>query len=423
MVTTSLFLLFTFFGLEVYLRFTHPEIGNVAESYEVTSLYRIHRNPTDELVKRVHPDTKKAFPLIYNNQGLRQGRDFTQSKSKGTIRIGFYGDSFTENVGMRSQYSFSEPLDYYLNKIGSYEVMNFGNSGYGTDQSYLFLEETLDKLDIDHVFYVYCSNDFIDNLADDLFRINDEGKLQYSVPKINNSPVKRIIRSLYTSYYLMSKFSIIKEFLSKRLLLGFNTSDHWVPAEKSRRYAYSNIVEEFDNGIESPDVQRARDLLLKLVLAMKDYTEIRDKTFTLVTSTCGSQNHHDKLFSLFDKYEVSYFDLLGTLLKDRTVESLRFENDGHWNEDANRLVARELFNYFGRKQNLPIADFDMNKAESEYYSSFNDSPYRFRDIDMKFILSPKQKAIVRRKYLSKQYSLIKTRASGNQFRSELGDLR
>jgi len=132
----SVILAMAFF--EIALRVVCPKYKYAAGAQVRVDKFRIYKNIKNTKEYRQRPDSKERYLVIHNSLGFRQHGEFSKNKPEGIIRIGFFGDSFTENLRIASQYSFTEPLDYLLNKTGSkYEVMNFGTDGYGADQAYL----------------------------------------------------------------------------------------------------------------------------------------------------------------------------------------------------------------------------------------------------------------------------------------------
>ena len=91
---------------------------------------------------------------------------------------------------MESQYSFTEPLDYLLNRTEkNYEVMNFGTDGYGTDQVYLQYMQEGTKLNLDYVFYIYSNNDLRNIRENSLIDISKKGLLEVKKHKRKNGLV------------------------------------------------------------------------------------------------------------------------------------------------------------------------------------------------------------------------------------------
>ncbi len=81
-------------------------------------------------------------PIRINSHGLRDV-EHRLEKPSGTVRIAVLGDSIAEALQVPLGASFPRRLEAILNASGSgsaAEVINFGMSGYGTDQMYLSLK-------------------------------------------------------------------------------------------------------------------------------------------------------------------------------------------------------------------------------------------------------------------------------------------
>ena len=128
---------------EVVLRFIHPKYEHLAEATAVRDQGRFMPEPGHRRGRR-HPDTGEWHAILVNSLGLRQHRDFTAADLESAVNIGFFGDSFTDNVNMAAEFSFTEPLDYLLNverapapqegaqgqPQPSFNVLNFGHGGW-----------------------------------------------------------------------------------------------------------------------------------------------------------------------------------------------------------------------------------------------------------------------------------------------------
>lgn len=88
------------------------------------------------------PDWKSTTmgkPLTINSKGLRD-REYDWDKPPGMKRILVLGDSFTWGYGVADSEIFTEVLERELaGGTQSWQVLNSGVSGWGTDQEYLFL--------------------------------------------------------------------------------------------------------------------------------------------------------------------------------------------------------------------------------------------------------------------------------------------
>ncbi len=126
----------------------------------------------------------------------------------GTLRIGFFGDSYTEARQVPLEDTFfrlvAEDLNAHIpelvgqnNRRGEpirrVEVISFGITGRSTVQSYLECEQSMEKTDLDVVVYVFVENDPGDNfhpmcvsdeipvaiLAGDSFVVDDSFNQRY----------------------------------------------------------------------------------------------------------------------------------------------------------------------------------------------------------------------------------------------------
>ncbi len=82
-----------------------------------------------------------------NTAGFRT-REIEAKRRPGTRRVLFYGDSFTEGVGVSDGHRFTDLLETL---IPDTEVLNFGVRATGTDQQLLFFRERPADLDYDLV--------------------------------------------------------------------------------------------------------------------------------------------------------------------------------------------------------------------------------------------------------------------------------
>ena len=89
-----------------------------------------------------------------------------RAKPAGTIRVGFFGDSYTEAQQVELTDTFFRRAQSALNaREGNppgnkkYECFSFGMSGYSTLQSYLECRNWMDVFDLDEIVYVFVEND------------------------------------------------------------------------------------------------------------------------------------------------------------------------------------------------------------------------------------------------------------------------
>ena len=89
------------------------------------------------------------------------------AKTPGTVRIGFFGDSYTQAAQVPIEDTFFRLIEHDLNedarlmgrRDARYETISFGVSGFGTLQSYLESNRWMDRTDLDYIVYVFVEND------------------------------------------------------------------------------------------------------------------------------------------------------------------------------------------------------------------------------------------------------------------------
>ena len=311
-----------------------------------------------------HPDTQAAHSLCHNNLALRQNRDFSAADLESSVNLGFFGDSFVENVNMKAQFSFTEPLDYLLNLggEGAFNVLNFGVNDYGTSQSLLRYELWDLRESLDHVFYVYCENDPGNDLASGLFRLDDAGRLARG----EQAPSRfALLSKLHLSYLALDAagrlFAHFEEIAAnaKRLKRGEYRRRRDLYRHQGLPHSafalFRQLLRRFKEAVESNGAS------FHLVwLPMEDYDAPG------VAAIVGEEGV--ATFSLRDCFGERDPAHLRT---PWLASPYRFEGDLHWNEAGNRLAAVCLHWFLeGRLGLLRLSEEEVAQALRRYYSAF-----------------------------------------------------
>ena len=373
--------------LEVALRITRPDLKTLVEYETLLDRFRIYTNPRNHSFQFPHPDRKTEHLVLHNSLGLRQSREFQMAKPSSTIRIGVFGDSFTENLAMEVQYVFTEPLDYLLNRTGrSFEVINFGTNGYGTDQAYLQYLDEGRVLDLDVVFYLHCQNDLGDIIANRLIDLDASGQLRYR-PAKPVGLVKWILRHLYLTYFLIDKASRFSASFTSTLEDGLDTVGRLVVNhvwDLHHRYQSALMKRE---EISDPDLRNALRLFSTIMKAWSEKSQ--EGSATLYMGVLPGYSN-ELLRRLDPNQPFDYYNIaIAQLVEEVGIETLNLRpffvemekqdiygfplNDGHWGEEGNKLAAVILFKFLANKLNLSEDDDFIKKRLFEYYSSFSPS--------------------------------------------------
>lgn len=129
-------------------------------------------------------------PLSINSKGLRD-REYSYTKPRGTRRILVLGDSYTWGYGVGNRSIYTEVMEDKLLKEGSWQVLNAGVSGWGTDQQYLFLKEEGFRYDPDIVVVsFFFGNDFREISSSQQYQLDKPVFLDLDLT-LANSPVPK----------------------------------------------------------------------------------------------------------------------------------------------------------------------------------------------------------------------------------------
>ena len=124
--------------------------------------------------------TTNGRPLTINANGLRASRDYEYEKPAGAKRILVLGDSYAWGYGVADDELFTELLEQSLNAkapeesaTSTWEVINSGVSGWGTDQQLLYLKQEGLRYQPDIVVVAFfLGNDLDNNVAASQYGLN-----------------------------------------------------------------------------------------------------------------------------------------------------------------------------------------------------------------------------------------------------------
>lgn len=342
---------------EMALREFHPRYRHLADApRNLDSKRNWWLRPNFRYVWR-HADTHAAHPVMLNNLGARQHRDFAVERLGDAVNLAFFGDSFTENTRMAAPYSFTEGLDFLLNAsvpasasspassaAGRFNVLNFGVDGHGTGRQYIHYQSLAFKRDLDHVLYMYFWDDILQLRENDLFRRDGTGALV--THHVDASQTKRWPR-----------------FLS-RLHLTYLVLEFWQRPWLAR----------WRSGLAS--VRESRAIFHSILARWRQEVEHSGGAFHLVL--LPDRDPRDELIRAELPADLNVLDLHSCFTKeipDYDYNDWRFRSDGHWNEAANMVAAHCLYRHLERPLELPRrTDADLARVRYGYYRGLVAAP-------------------------------------------------
>ncbi len=360
-VNLSLLLVAGVVGLalcEASLRLFYSKYRHLAEAQFHSDAMRIWAHTPNSRNWMNHPDTHVTHSRHHSNLALRQHRDFSEADLAAATNVGVFGDSFTENIGMPVQYSFTEPLDYLLNRSGErFNVLNFGVDGYGSGQSLLHYESFTMARELAHVFYVYCRNDLLNIYTRNLFRLDEAGRLVRNVSVRASWWVPLNINRLHIPYLVLDVSGRLSSFIAKRATVR---EARIQAALRRPGYSEKNVLEIFQ----------------QLIRHWKHLAEHNGSTFSVVLLP-GEDD--PVIVDLLEAEDVEIIDLNDCFgdhdpaHRDRAWSNspYRFRKDSHWNEAGNQLAAICLYRFLEKNVGLPrLSEERLWEAVSRYYAAF-----------------------------------------------------
>ena len=355
---------------EIILRFIRPEYKKLTQSFYSEHDQRRFANPKKTTILVKHPDLAQSHEVTYNSMGLRQSREFSVVPREDVIRIGVFGDSFTENTLMESKYVFTEPLNYLLNETGGkYEVLNFGTSGYGTDQVYLRYFEAENRQRLNIVIYLYYRNDLPEILANRLVEIDDKGAIVL-LPPSPQKTLKKMVSRFYLTYLVLSTIRQFDRDWSFTLDTDIDRE-----SIRARERKFKDLLEL--RGSKEPDqrIVKAEKLFSALVHSMDEDAKKNGSRFVVFFAPDSRKifrAHNARMAQLVDSLNIMQVDLFSCYYddQDNCKDRLFFKNDSHWNEEGNEVAAIQMFKFLANLLKIEYqGDAFVHQALNTYYRS------------------------------------------------------
>ncbi len=356
------------------LRLFYPKYRYVADAQFRPDAMRLWARLPNSRNWTGHPDTFVPHSLHHNNLALRQHRNFSAAELAATTNIGVFGDSFTENIRMAAQYSFTEPLDYLLNQRGRrFNVLNFGVDGYGPGQSLLHYEHFPYAEDLDHVLYIYCYNDLEDIYKTGLFHLNEAGQLVRN-EAIRSSWWAPLVRKLHIAYLILDVSGRLSFFLVENRAEP-RISETWFQREIEGRKGLERALRQGRPDDAGPKNSLA--IFQQLLRHWKHLAEQNGSTFSVVLLPLHPPD--PRVVALLEEEDIEVVDLYACFgnhdpaHKERSWEQspYHFKDDDHWNEAGNRLAAVCLYRVLEEKTGLPrLSEGRLQEILSRYYTAF-----------------------------------------------------
>lgn len=209
-------------------------------------------SPNFKLLYKPSPGTvNRSYGVenAINSHGFRD-REYDLAKKPGYKRILFLGDSVVYGIGIKIEDTIPEQLEKIFEEKGEkVEVLNFGVSGYETEQEVEFFKETGRQFQPDLVILGYTLNDSI-YASMELDFFND--KLAYHIKVPRRELRKRILGALFKysrllqvldeRFRLQERFSFLRSYRNSRIWYYVHDRNVAVKDEDTSYYQQTKIA-------------------------------------------------------------------------------------------------------------------------------------------------------------------------------------
>ncbi|MXY23769.1 MAG: SGNH/GDSL hydrolase family protein [Acidobacteria bacterium] len=310
--------------------------------------------------------------MIYNALGMRQHRPMSVEPEDGEIRIGLFGDSFTENIRLPVAYSFSEVLDYLLHQQSDrITVLNFGVDGYGLDQSYLYYLHSPPAQHLEHVVYFFFGNDIRNLYETQLYGLDDDGRLMslgipsrpWWMPIVSRLALTYLV--IDTSYWMQGRTEGYEPWSYQATRQVAETERAWT--ERFSNETATRINVDFDAGTETEELDHYWELARVILAEWAREATVRQDDFRVALIPYPSESRvadrfaPHRVLNLFEEFQV--YGLPST--------RWTFANNPHWNELGNLLAAVHLYRELAPTlPGTPMTHREILRSVHAYYRAF-----------------------------------------------------
>ena len=351
--------------------------------------------------------TKEGFSEGYINAHGFRDYERSYEKPENTFRILVLGDSYVEALQVALQDAFPAILEKTLNEKSAstkFEVLNLGQSGFGTADEYMRYLNFGVKYSPDLVILAFLTgNDILDNSK----ILNGQNIRFYFIFDANGNLV--LDRSLFDEYERTLTFGR-KTFqaITRRSYLASLISERFYLARLQlrerdfrKRFAGdqpSGSQPRLDE-LSPPNIylmnmtdrwKQAFAITTGLLRKFRDSVQANGSQFLLVTLSNAEQVHPELQQRLKKEYgPVLDFDqpdrLIGEFARKERINHLQLmplfrdyhlrtgkylhgfngSHGGHWNENGHRLAAEKIFEYLTH-EHLVLAGSAQRNGNSKY---------------------------------------------------------
>jgi len=296
--------------------------------------------------------------FVHQNQyGLRGSDSDTKKRTRSNHRILVLGDSYVWGYGVNQDEMFTNSAVHKSPQ----DFLNFGVSGYGTDQEYLFYLKNGLEFDVDEVVLVFTPyNDVISNLEKEqygylkpYFEIVAD-KLVLHQAHIHDSVGRNVTNQIRFHSRLVN--TIERAYRTYRNNQKYNNDTSFA---KKRIFKEATLSERDKEGIE---------ITKKIIITLREVVEQQGASFSVIfvpykphIQIQTGKNHPlvEYLSSELEKYNIDYYEPYFLFLNQKKRGVTLYNNyDNHFSASGHILFAKiftdpaireSIHNYYSQK--------------------------------------------------------------------------
>lgn len=341
--------------VEIFLRLFYPQNLNITR-LDSDKVYE-YKPGIESVLRRQEFYTHVEI----NSEGWRD-KVYSIEKPNNTKRIAIVGDSFVFGFGVEQNETFVKILERKLNDNfdGNFEVMNFGESAYGTEQEYFVVKDDVLKYKPDLIVLAFSPNDLKENVKYNLFDVKDNSLVRNPPREISASLKIRNFISWHSHLYSLFYFAVIdnqnlRNFLIKIHLLNEPFKE---PSTDFDSLVYQNsdnadfshsmnktllLIDEINRMAKNQSATPAIFIIPAKEQVDKNEMDKYAKKYQLDPSKLNITLTQDALKSSLKKENIIVMDPLPRFVKSNTNNSFYYSIDSHWNKKGHELAAALLY--------------------------------------------------------------------------------
>ena len=341
--------------IEIFLRIFYPQNLNITR-LDADKVYE-YKPGIKSILRRQEFYTH----VTINSEGWRD-EVYSIEKPKNTKRIAIAGDSFVFGFGVEENETFAKILERKLNENSkiNYEVMNFGESAYGTEQEYFVIKDDVLKYSPDLIILAFSPNDLKENVKFNLFDVKNNSLVRNPPKEISTALKIRNYISWHSHLYSLFYFSVI----DNADLRNFLVNAHLLNAPfKEPSTDFDSLIYQNSN---NADFKYSMNKTLLLLNGINKMAENKNTAFALFIIPAKEQADKNEMLKYAESRKLDASKLNITLTQDSLKDALNKENiaimdplpqfvksgrnntfyyniDSHWNKNGHEFAANAIY--------------------------------------------------------------------------------